>query len=294
MPTARSRARWPRDSTSWPAKIRRTAATRSAKVSPTPCPPRGSPTRVHLIAHLLRVPFDDSPVVGPLLDSAQRLEARLWLALKRLFTADAGHRPLLVAVENLEQCETDTINFLQYLAAGMRDTRCAIVGTATDELWSAMSRSATARSPRPRSSSPRSRPPRPRPASRASSSATPRGPAAARESRADDGRHAARDPRAFVRLLLESDVIVREGVMWRLDASKLAAMQLPNTYEALVAARLRVMEPAERRVLEMAFTSARRPGSTRSWRRARRPGRDRSRRSDALQIAAWASTRGRR
>ncbi|MEO8706785.1 MAG: ATP-binding protein, partial [Kofleriaceae bacterium] len=40
------------------------------------------PEVAHLIAHLLRVPFDDSPVVGPLLESPQRLEARLFMALK--------------------------------------------------------------------------------------------------------------------------------------------------------------------------------------------------------------------
>ena len=34
------------------------------------------PEVAHLVAHLLRVPFDDSPVVAPLLESPQRLEAR--------------------------------------------------------------------------------------------------------------------------------------------------------------------------------------------------------------------------
>ena len=55
-----------------------------------------------------------------------------------------------------------------------------------------------------------------------------------------------------MRLLLESDVIAREGYLWRLDAEKMASMVLPRSYEELVAARLRVMEPTERRVLEMA------------------------------------------
>src|SRR5258706_8450633 len=89
----------------------------------------------HLIAHLLRVPFEDSPVTGPLLDSQQRLEARLFMALKRLLSAEAERRPVLLFVENLELCGTDTINFLQYLAAGMRDQRIAVIGTATPALW---------------------------------------------------------------------------------------------------------------------------------------------------------------
>src|SRR5690349_10833898 len=89
----------------------------------------------HLVAHLLRVPFDDSPVVTPLLESPQRLEARLFMALKRMLTAEAEKRPVVLIVENLELCGSDTINFLQYLAAGMRDQPVAILGTATAALY---------------------------------------------------------------------------------------------------------------------------------------------------------------
>ncbi|HEX5061741.1 MAG TPA: AAA family ATPase, partial [Kofleriaceae bacterium] len=89
----------------------------------------------HLLAHLLRVPFDDSPVITPLLESPQRLEARLFMALKRLLTAEAEKRPVVIVVENLELCGGDTINFLQYLAAGMTDQRVAVLGTATPALW---------------------------------------------------------------------------------------------------------------------------------------------------------------
>ena len=205
----------------------------------------------HLIAHLLRVPFEDSPVVAPLLDSAQRLEARLWLALKRLFTADAEKHPLLIAVENLEQCQTDTINFLQFLAAGMRDARCAIIGTASHALWD-------------------------RHASFGDGEVAPTKieltalpPNEAEELLRElckqlhdvpqrlvmHVRTTNTTPRSIhelVRFLLESDVIVREGMMWRIDAAKLASIKLPKTYDELVAARLGVMEPAERRVLEMA------------------------------------------
>jgi predicted ATPase len=86
---------------------------------------------VHLVAHLLRVPFDDSPITAPLLDSPARFEARLFMALKRLLAAASQHRPLVVFVENLELCENDTIHFLQYLATGLRDHQVAIIGTAT-------------------------------------------------------------------------------------------------------------------------------------------------------------------
>jgi hypothetical protein len=57
------------------------------------------------------------------------------MALKRLLTAEADKRPVLIVVENLELCESDTINFIQYLAAGLTDKRVAIVGTGTSALY---------------------------------------------------------------------------------------------------------------------------------------------------------------
>ena len=51
------------------------------------------------------------------------------MALKRFLTAETERRPVVIVVENLELCGSDTINFLQYLAAGMRDHRVAILGT---------------------------------------------------------------------------------------------------------------------------------------------------------------------
>ncbi|MEO8550822.1 MAG: AAA family ATPase, partial [Kofleriaceae bacterium] len=209
------------------------------------------PEIAHLIAHLLRVPFDDSPVVGPLLDSSQRLEARLFMGLKRLLTAETDKHPVLIVVENLELCENDTINFLHYLAAGMTDRRVAIVGTATAALFerhrtfgdgevapikidlSALSPNEAEELLRELCKQLHEVPPR----------------------LLQHVRGMGGSPRAIqelVRLLLESDVITREGMMWRLDADKLSATTLPKTYDELVAARLEVMEPIERRVIEMA------------------------------------------
>jgi tetratricopeptide (TPR) repeat protein len=209
------------------------------------------PEIAHLIAHLLRVPFDDSPVTGPLLDSPQRLEARLFMALKRLLSAEAERRPVMVVVENLELCAADTINFLQYLAAGMRDQRVAVICTATPQL--AM-----------------------RHASFGEGEVAPvevaLGALASTEAEellrelckqlpeipaplVAHVRNLGGSPRAIqelVRYLLEADVIVREGVMWRIDSARMASTPLPKSYEEIVAARMRVMEATERRVLEMA------------------------------------------
>lgn len=214
-------------------------------------PAQRVPEVAHLIAHLLRVPFEDSPVVGPLLESPQRLEARLFMALKRYLTAETERRAVLLLVENLELCGSDTINFLHYLAAGMREHRLAIVGTGTAALYErhpsfgdgevaplrielgALSASEAEELLRELCKSLVEVP-----------------PALVAHVRSLGG-----SPRAIyelVRLLLESDVIVREGILWRVEPRALAAMALPRTYDEIVAARLRVMDETERRVLEMA------------------------------------------
>src|SRR5262249_22799321 len=56
----------------------------------------------------------------------------------------------------------------------------------------------------------------------------------------------------LVRLMLEGEVITRDGLLWKLDAARLPKTVLPKTYDELVSARLRVMNATERRVLEMA------------------------------------------
>ncbi len=208
------------------------------------------PEIAHLIAHLLRVPFDDSPVVAPLLDQPQRLEARLFMALKRLLTAECERRPVMLVVENLELCESDTINFLQYLAAGMRDQRIAIIGTATAALYERHTSFGDGEVAPQKIEIGALTQAESEALLRELCKQLPEVP----ERLAGHIRTLGGSPRAIhelVRLLLESDVIVREGLMWRLDAAKVATMPLPKTYEELVAARMRVMETTERRVLEM-------------------------------------------
>jgi len=205
----------------------------------------------HLVAHLLRVPFDDSPVTTPLLDSPQRLEARLFMALKRLLTAEAETKPVVLVVENLELCGTDTINFLQYLAAGMRDQPVALLCTATSALWTKHAAFGEGEvAPTKIELAPLTGPESEQLLRELCKQLSTVPPQLIAHVKTLGG-----SPRAIhelVRLMLESDVIAREGYLWRLDSGKFAAFRLPRTYEDLVAARLRVMEATERRVLEMA------------------------------------------
>jgi tetratricopeptide (TPR) repeat protein len=204
----------------------------------------------HLIAHLLRVPYEDSPIITP---SAKQREARLFMALKRLLAAESELHPLLVVIENLELCGADTINFVHYLAAGLHDHHVMIIGTATSELMSrhpAFSEGDVA------------------PARIEIGLLTPvESEELLRElcKQLDDVpailtahvRTMSGSPRAIfelVRLLLETGCIFRDRGAWRIDTKTLALTALPRSYDELVAARLKVMEELERRVLEMAAT----------------------------------------
>ncbi|HTJ43244.1 MAG TPA: tetratricopeptide repeat protein [Kofleriaceae bacterium] len=206
----------------------------------------------HLLAHLLRVPFEDSPVVGPLAESPQQLETRTFLALRRFLAADAARQPLVLVLENVELAGPETINLIQYLAVGLASEPVMIVATATSSLFEkhpSFGEGEVA------------------PLKLELGALTPvEAEALLKELLAPLGQLPERiatharalggSPRAIhelVRLLLESECIVRgDGMSWKLDAVRLTAQNLPRSYEELVRARLAVMDPAERRILEMA------------------------------------------
>lgn len=206
----------------------------------------------HLLAHLMRIPFDHSPIVEPLLETPQQLEARTFIAVRRFLAADATAGPLVCCLENLELSGPETVNLLHYLAAGLSSSPVVILGTARDSLYERHPSFGEGDVPlvridlgaltdteaqdlmrelcKPLDGVPR---------------------------RLLDHAVALRaSPRAMyelVRLLLESEVIVRSGSMsWRIDEAALGRMKLPDTYEEVVAARLRVMDASERDIIDRA------------------------------------------
>lgn len=215
-------------------------------------PPAKVTEVAHLIAHLMRVGFDDSPVVGPLVESPRQLETRTFLAVKRFLAADAEQQPLVLVLEDLELASPETINLVQYLAAGLRGARVMLVLTAQASLFarhpSILEGDVTPERIELGALSPVDADALLRELLLPLGTIPPRLLA--------HGRSLGGSPRAIhelVRLLLESDCIVRgPGATWRLDEERLARTDLPRTYEQLVAARLGVMDPVDRRVLEMA------------------------------------------
>jgi predicted ATPase len=186
------------------------------------------PEVAHLIAHLLRVPFEDSPIVTPIAGSPQRLEARLFMALKRFFAAESERYPLLIVIENLEQCGQDTINFVQYIAAGLRDHRVCVIATATAALHDKHPAFGDGDNAPVRLEIGALSPNEAEDLLRELCKQLQKVPTLLTE----HVRTMPGSPRAIyelVRLLLETNSIVREPTGWRIDDAALGALVLPTT-----------------------------------------------------------------
>lgn len=88
----------------------------------------------HLLSHLLRVPFPQSPVVEPLAESPQQLETRTFIAVKRFLSADADRGALILCLDELERAGTETVNLLHYLAAGLASSPVMLIGISRPNL----------------------------------------------------------------------------------------------------------------------------------------------------------------
>lgn len=206
----------------------------------------------HLLAELLRIPFADSPVVGPP-GPHNRLEPRIYLALKRLLSADAARGPLALLFDEVEHASAEAMKLLHYLAAGLSGAPvllCAFARPDIDDVhgnflaWGRGEAACERIELLPLS------PPE--------SVALLRGRAGA-EVPAPVARHVERHLAGSPRAVLELGKLLEETGVLRAEAAgpawdRLRALTLPTDMEGLVLARLQVMDPAQRDVLEKAAT----------------------------------------
>ncbi len=215
-------------------------------------PPSKVAEVAHLIAHMLRVDFPQSPIVEPLAESPQQLEGRTFIAVKRFLAADAERGALVLCLDDLERSGGETINLLHYLAAGLASSPVMLLAVARPSLYEVHPSFGDGEVPLERIDV---------------------GPLDEAES-----EHLLRElmrpvdkipdallahtkklggmPRThfeLVRLLLEAEVIVRSGAInWIVDGDRLASLRLPERHEDILALRLQSMVPAERDLLEKA------------------------------------------
>ncbi len=204
----------------------------------------------HLLAHLLGAGAPDSPIVVPLADSPAKLEARLFLAIRRFLAADAARAPLVLCVDEAEQAGPDTAKLLHYLAAGLGTSPVLLIAAGRGGAAALRSVAGGEHA-----------------AERIE--LVPLGGADAetllRLLLAPVGtvpdrlvayvRHAPITPRAIVevvRLLVESNVLRPHNKSFILDQDRLAALDLPQPEDDVTVARLRLLPPGERDLLDKA------------------------------------------
>src|SRR5215470_5407601 len=165
-------------------------------------------------------------VADVLPDARQKLEARLFIAVRRFVAADAARGPIVLLLDDLEQAGAETINLLHYLAAGLGAAPVLLLAALRPTLFETHPAFGDGEAPVERIDV---------------------GPLS--EDDAErllrellvyvgeppvglilHARRLGRTPRALVELArwcLEADVIRRDGPGWLLDPSRLARLTLP-------------------------------------------------------------------
>ena len=221
-------------------------------------PPSRAVEVTHLIAQLLGVPYLDSPVLEPLVDNSAQLEARTFIAVRRFLAADSEKSPLVLILDDVERASPETVNLTHYLGAGLESSPVALIAVGRPQLFEVHPSFGEGDAPLTRIE------------------LGPLSPEESEQLLVELVRPAgppleallthARDrmggiPRAIfelIRYLLEVGAIRRRsdpgeaGHRWSFDPSHMK--DLPSTLEEVLAARLRVMAPRERDLLERAAT----------------------------------------
>jgi len=205
----------------------------------------------HLLAHLLNVPFPQSQVIEPLAQVPGQLEVRTYIAARRFLERDAAAGALLLYFDGAERAGSETVNFIHYLAEGLRSCPVFLLVTARPTLFRRHPQWGQGEF---------------------SHSLIDVGPLSAIESQSlfmelvhcDDLPiellEVARDrlggsPRAIeelTRYLVEVGIVSPTGAHWTIALDRLGGLTLPRTHEEILRARLQALSPLERGCLEKA------------------------------------------
>jgi len=205
----------------------------------------------HLLAHLLSFPYPNCSVVEPLAQVPGQLEVRTYIAVRRFLERDAAGGALLLCFDGAERAGAETVNFIHYLAEGLRGCPVLILVTARPTLFR--------------------RHPQWGQGEFAHSliDVGPLNPDEAQslfnelmhcEQLPVELTEVARDrlggsPRAIeelTRYLVEVGAVHPGTQSWSISLDRLASQTIPRTHEEILRARLQALSPAERSCLEQA------------------------------------------
>ncbi len=208
----------------------------------------------HLFTHFLGFDLDGSPVLESLLRVPSQIELRVFIALRRVLSLLAEQKVLLLIMDAVDQCEPETVNLINYLAAGLERLPVLILTGGRDVLFSRYPQWSSGEYATLRLKIP-----------------------VLGGSEAEDllrhllphvdkipkvvsnhvHEHMDRSPRAIeelARLLIESEVLDISGSPWRFRLSSLATTELPYTLEGILRARIYLLPDGDHDILNRAAT----------------------------------------
>ncbi len=205
----------------------------------------------HLLAHLMRLPYPNSPVLEPLAEVPGQLEVRTFIAARRFFQKDSEDRALLIHIDCADRAGSETVNLIHYLAEGLRSCPVMFLITARPTLFRRHPNWGQGEFPHHRMVIP------PLAAEEAESLFKelihiPGVPLELIQVARDRLGGSPRCIEDFTRFLLESGCVKPTSGTWVLSQARLSTLTIPRTHEEILRARLRALPGDEQEVLEKA------------------------------------------
>jgi len=208
----------------------------------------------HLFTQFLGHELEGSAILEPLLRVPSQIELRVFIALRRILGLMAEDKVLLLIMDAVDVSEPETVNLINYLAAGLERLPVMILTGGRDNLftrypqWSS-GEYATLRLRLPVLG-----------AADAEALLGHLLPSVEKIPKAVANHvqeHMDRSPRAIeelARLLIESEVIDVSGTPWKFRLSMLATTELPYTLEGILRARIYLLPDGDHDILNRAAT----------------------------------------
>ena len=205
----------------------------------------------HLLAHLMRYPYPNSPVLEPLAEVPGQLEVRTFIAARRFFQRDSERGSLLVRIDAADRAGSETVNLLHFLAEGLRSCPVMFLVTARPTLFRRHPHWGQGEFPHHRMEI------KPLSAGEAENlfkelMHNPDVPVELIQVARDRLGGSPRCIEDLTRFLLEAGCVKATAGRWVLSQQGLSTLTIPRTHEEILRARLRALPATERDVLEKA------------------------------------------
>ncbi|MBU1535907.1 tetratricopeptide repeat protein, partial [Myxococcota bacterium] len=209
----------------------------------------------HLLAQFLGYDMEASPIIEPLLRNPSQMELRMFIGIRRLFTAIAEQKGLLFIIDTVDRAEPETVNLIHYLAAGMMHLPIMILTGGRDILFERYSQWSNGEYATFRMKLP---PLQAEAAMHLFQQLLPKLEKIPKSLQGHIEESIDRNPRTIeelARFLMESGIIDHsKDAAWRVVLSRLATTDIPRTIEGILSSRIHLLPHGDRDILNRAAT----------------------------------------